>query len=93
VFFSFSFLAGLFIGIGPIYEFINYNYVYKIPSAILAASLQIISLLFLFIGIIIDTISSNNKEVHQMYINNYLSQYYDNVDKYIITYENKKKVA
>lgn len=93
VFFSFSFLASLFIGIGPIYEYVNYNYVYKIPSAILAASLQIISLLFLFIGIILDTISSNHKEIHQMYINNYLSQYYDNIDKYIITYKDKKKAA
>jgi len=93
VFFSFSFLISLLIGIGPIYEFINYHYVYKIPSAILAASLQIISLLFLFIGIILDTISSNHKEIHQMYINNYLSQYYKNVDKYIISYEDKKKAA
>ena len=93
VFFSFSFLISFLIVIGSIYEFINYNYVYKIPSAILAASLQIISFLFLFIGIILDTISSNHKEMHQMHINNYLSQYYKNVDKYIISYEDKKKAA
>lgn len=89
----FSFVIGLSIGIGPIYEFINYRYVYKVPSAILAASLHVIALFSLFSGIILDTISSNHKEIHQMNLNNYLSNYYKDTDKNMVSYEDKKKIA
>ncbi len=37
-------------------EFIEFRYVYKIPSAILATGLMIFSLLFFAIGLILDTI-------------------------------------
>lgn len=50
------FLAGLALGFAPIKEFIEFKYVYKVPSAILATGMMIFSLLFITIGLILDTI-------------------------------------
>ena len=60
VFFSFLafilFLFSILIGISPVIEYIEFKYVYKVPSAVLAASLMIASLLCLFCGLILDSI-------------------------------------
>jgi glycosyltransferase involved in cell wall biosynthesis len=50
------FLAGAALGVEPVLEFIEFRYVYKVPSAILATGLMIFSLLFFAIGVILDTI-------------------------------------
>jgi glycosyltransferase involved in cell wall biosynthesis len=50
------FIAGILLGIDPILEFIEFRFVYKVPSAILATGLMIFSLLFFAIGLILDTI-------------------------------------
>lgn len=50
------FIAGLILGIDPVMEFIEFQYVYKVPSAILATGLMIFALLFFAIGLILDTI-------------------------------------
>lgn len=50
------FIAGVLLGIDPILEFIEFRYVYKVPSAILATGLMIFALLFFAIGLILDTI-------------------------------------
>ena len=50
------FIVGVLLGIDPVMEFIEYKYVYKVPSAILATGLMIFSLLFFAIGLILDTI-------------------------------------
>ena len=50
------FIAGVLLGIDPVMEFIEFQYVYKVPSAILATGLMIFSLLFFAIGLILDTI-------------------------------------
>lgn len=50
------FLGGVLLGIDPVLEFVEFRYVYKVPSAILATGLMIFSLLFFAIGLILDTI-------------------------------------
>lgn len=50
------FIGGILLGIDPVLEFIEFRYVYKVPSAILATGLMIFSLLFFAVGVILDTI-------------------------------------
>lgn len=64
------FIAGLILGLDPIREFIEYRYVYKVPSAILATGLMIFSLLFFAIGVILDTIVRYEKFNFEMRKNN-----------------------
>ncbi|WMX12149.1 MULTISPECIES: glycosyltransferase family 2 protein [unclassified Aureispira] len=49
-------LIGVGIGMFPIYEYIKFSYVYKVPTAILALGLIIIALLLLCCGLILDSI-------------------------------------
>jgi glycosyltransferase involved in cell wall biosynthesis len=58
-------LTGLVIGIPPIIEFIETRYVYRVPSAILAAALEIISMLLLACGLILDTTVKHQKSVNE----------------------------
>ena len=55
-------LLSIGFGISPIIEFFKFHYVYKVPSAIMATGLMIISLLTLTIGLILDTIAINDKK-------------------------------
>jgi glycosyltransferase involved in cell wall biosynthesis len=61
------FLLGVSFGIEPIYEYIEYRYVYKVPTAILATGMMIFSLLFFAIGIILETIARYNKINYELY--------------------------
>ncbi|OQP67696.1 glycosyltransferase family 2 protein [Niastella populi] len=47
-------VIGIAVGILPILEFINTGYVYRVPSAILAAALEIIAILLFVCGLILD---------------------------------------
>lgn len=67
-------LAGLFIGIFPIMEYIRYSYVYKVPSAILAAALEILAMLLFSCGIILDTIVQHQRENYELTVNQYYQQ-------------------
>ncbi len=53
----FSFLLALVFGIPVIKEYYLYSYVYKVPSAVLASGLVLVSILTFAIGLILDTIS------------------------------------
>lgn len=57
------FVLSLLTGIPVILEFISYRYVYKVPSAVLSASLMILSFLSFSIGLILDTIARNQREI------------------------------
>jgi len=63
LFFSLS----LFFGIPPIFEYFKSGYVYKVPSAILASGLILFSLISIAIGLILDTISLNQKGIFQVF--------------------------
>jgi glycosyltransferase involved in cell wall biosynthesis len=62
----FFFIMALVFGIPPILEFIEFKYVFKTPSAILASGLMLLSMLSYAIGLILDTISINNKSLFQI---------------------------
>lgn len=50
-----SFVLSILMGIAPIRDYLNYAYVYTVPRAILAASLMILSAVFLCVGLILDS--------------------------------------
>lgn len=73
----FGFLAlvtaviGLAIGTLPIIDYIQYEYVYRLPFAVLAASLEIMAMLLLSIGLILDTAVKQHREQIELRILDY----------------------
>lgn len=67
----FGFFAGLFMlcalaaGARPVYEFFAYSYVYRVPSAILAAGLAICAVVSLAIGLILDTVVGYQRALYE----------------------------
>ena len=59
-------ILGLFIGVPVIVEFIQTSYITKVPSAILAIGLMLISVLSLFSGFILDTIVKLHRERYEL---------------------------
>lgn len=65
-FFSLVFLVlALAAGAFPVYDFIMYRYVYRVPMAILSIGLMIFSIVSLSIGLILDTISTYQKTLFE----------------------------
>jgi len=60
------FIFSLLVGIPVIYEFLETHYITKIPSAILAVGLMLISIISLFSGFILDTIIKHQKENYEI---------------------------
>ncbi len=65
------FLLSLAAGIPVILEFIETRYITKVPSAILATGLMIVSILSLSIGMILSTIVKHFKADYEIKINNF----------------------
>ena len=59
-------LLGLIIGFPVLIEFVNTHYITKLPSALLATGLMIISVISLQSGLILDTIVKANKEKYEL---------------------------
>lgn len=59
-------IFGLAAGTPVIYEFIKTDYITKVPSAILAVGLVILSVLSFAVGLILDTISSQNRKQYEL---------------------------
>lgn len=55
-------IMGLLIGIPVIIEFINTKYITKVPSAVLATGMMLISLIIAQCGVILDTIVKHHRE-------------------------------
>jgi len=60
-------IIGFLVGLPPILEFIKDQYVYKVPSAILAGFIVMLSVISFSTGLILDTISKNERK-QWMYI-------------------------
>ena len=69
-------VIGLVIGIKPVLEYLNGGYVYRVPSAILAAALEIIAILLFAIGLILETTVK-----HQKALGEQLSTLFTVIDK------------
>lgn len=67
-------LLGLIVGIPVINEFILFNYITKIPSAILASSLMIIAVLLVVLGLVLDHQSNIDKKNHELLVNSWVAK-------------------
>lgn len=67
------FAIGVIVGLPVIIEFIKTNFITKLPSAVLASGLCIVSILLFTCGIILDTIAKNNALNYELYLNSYKS--------------------
>ena len=63
---SIGLLAALVFGIPVIREYYLYQYVYKVPSAVLATGLVLVSILTFAIGLILDTISRVDRKTFEL---------------------------
>lgn len=75
VFASIFFLLGIAFGIPSIIDFIVHRYVYHLPSAVLAASLEVLSLISFVVGVILDSIEHHNKQRFELRMIDYLDQH------------------
>jgi glycosyltransferase involved in cell wall biosynthesis len=71
LFSSVFFIVGCVLSSFPVYEYIEYRYVYKVPTAILAISLIIMSLLLFCCGLILDLITNIDKKNIKLQIDKY----------------------
>ena len=64
-------LLGIGLGIFPIIEYIRYAYVYRVPTAVLAAALELLAMLLFSCGLILNTIVHHHNEHYELYLNDY----------------------
>ena len=69
---SLCLLLALVLGIPVIREYYLYQYVYKVPSAVLATGLVLVSILTFTIGLILDTISKIDRKTFELRLKNKL---------------------
>lgn len=67
-------IIGLVVGVPVIYEFIITEYITKVPSAILAVGLVILSMLSLTSGLILDTVASVQRKQFELELNRVYQQ-------------------
>ncbi len=67
-----SFVMALLIGIPVLHEFGLTHYITKVPSAILASSLMVITVNVLVLGLILDHQANINKKDHELYVNEWV---------------------
>ena len=61
-----GYLLGLLTGALPIYEFIQTAYVSRVPSAVLAASIMVISTVVLLVGLILESNLRHHREMYHI---------------------------
>lgn len=66
-----SFIVGLLVGVPVISEFIRTDFITKIPSAVLASGLVLVSVLLLTNGLILDTLVKQNKQNYELFLNQF----------------------
>lgn len=69
IFFGIFLIAGLAVGTPVLIEFAKTSYITKVPSAILAVGLVMVSMLSFVSGIILDTIAKNQRANYELYLN------------------------
>jgi hypothetical protein len=61
-------IAGLALGSIPIYEYLTSGKVSRFPTAILASSLELVALVLLSCGIVLDTLNHHFRELSQLLV-------------------------
>lgn len=65
------FIIGLIVGIPVIIEFIETNYITKLPSAVLALGFVLAAVLMLTSGFILDTLVKQNNQNYELFLNTF----------------------
>ena len=68
---TFCALLGLAVGAMPIFEYIQYSYVYRVPSAILAAAIELLAVVLLTCGLILNTVVRHHSENYELYLSDF----------------------
>ncbi|WP_430613370.1 glycosyltransferase family 2 protein [Flavobacterium sp. JP2137] len=71
----FLFLTGCFLGAFPIYEYMEFQYVYKVPTAVLALGLILMAALLLCCGLILDLITNIDRKNMKIKMKKYVVKY------------------
>ena len=66
------FIVGLAVGVPVIAEFVNTAFIKKVPSAILASALVVVSVLFAMLGLILDHNANVDKRNHEIMVNDWI---------------------
>lgn len=86
VFFTFLALlllaASLLAGSAPIYDYIRFHYVYRVPLAVLAAALAILSILTFFVGVILETVRKYHMETFELWRKRFLHSEHQRRNQY-----------
>jgi glycosyltransferase involved in cell wall biosynthesis len=64
-----SLIVGISVGIPVITEFVRTSFITKLPSAVLASALILVSILLLTSGFILDTLVKQNKQNYELFLN------------------------
>jgi hypothetical protein len=67
-------VASLAVGSAPIADYLRFHYVYRVPLAILAAALAILSVLTFFVGIILETVRKYHAETFELWRKRFLQE-------------------
>lgn len=59
---AFFFIIGILVGLAPIIEQLKYHYVFKVPTALCAVGLVVVSILLFICGLILDNITKFDKK-------------------------------
>lgn len=66
IWFALFFILGLLVGMPVIVEFVKTGFITKVPSAVLATGIMILSLLLLVTGFILDTVVTDDKKQYEL---------------------------
>jgi glycosyltransferase involved in cell wall biosynthesis len=67
-------LVGLLVGSPVISDWIRYHYIYHVPLAILASALEIVSLMLVGIGLVLNSLAHQQKLQYELYLLDYANR-------------------
>ena len=69
------FFLSLTAGSLPVWEYIQEQYVHRVPLAVLAVGLMILAMLFFSVGLVLDTVSKFHRLEHEMLVSRYMEMH------------------
>lgn len=72
---AFFLVVGLLVGIPVFVEFANTRYITKVPSAILAVGLVLLSMIIFACGVVLDTVVKQQRFNYELYLNDLREKY------------------
>ncbi len=69
------FFLSLVAGSLPVWEYLQEQYVHRVPLAVLAVGLMILAMLFFSVGLVLDTVSKFHRLEHEMLVSRYMEMH------------------